>query len=95
MAGSRLGPWRPSGEDAPPIAGPEQVMGYLPARTAWIPNYRQRRRERRSIGSGQVEQANDPIVARRQQRRGMGGSLASSAALAALRTLLVNGGRDQ
>ena len=72
----------------------EALIGYLHARTAWIPDYRQRRRERRYIGSGQVEQANDLIVARRQKRKGMGWSLETSDSLAALRTLLLNGGWD-
>jgi hypothetical protein len=73
----------------------EELIGYLQARTAWIPNDRQRRRERQYIGSGHVEKANDLIVARRQRRKGMGWSLATSDALAARRTLLLNDGWDR
>jgi len=72
----------------------EELISYLQARRAWIPTYRQRRRERRSIGSGHVEKANDLIVARRQKRTGMGWSLDTSDGLAAWRTLLLHGGWD-
>jgi hypothetical protein len=48
-----------------------------------------------SIGSGQVEKANELIVARRQTGRGMQGRVATSTALAALRTLLLKGGWDR
>jgi hypothetical protein len=72
----------------------DELIGYLQARAAWIPNYRQRRRERQYIGSGHAEKANDRLVARRQKRRGMHWSLASSDSLAALRTLVLNGGWD-
>ncbi len=65
---------------------------YLEARAAWIPNYRPRRRQRRYIGNGLGEKANDRIVARRQKRKGMQWSVETSDALAALRTLLLNGG---
>ena len=47
----------------------DELMAYLQARTAWIPNYRQRRIEQRYIGSAHVEKANDLIVARRQKNR--------------------------
>ena len=73
----------------------DELIGYLQARQAWIPNYRQRRIERTYIGSGHVEQANDLIVARRQQNRGMQWSVATSDGLAALRTLLLNGGWER
>jgi len=73
----------------------DELMAYLQARTAWIPNYRQRRIEQRYIGSAHVEKANDLIVARRQKNRGMQWSEATSDALAALRTLMVNGGWDR
>jgi hypothetical protein len=72
----------------------DALIGYLQARAAWIPNYRERRRARQYIGSGQVEKANDRLVARRQKRKGMAWSLASSDSLAALRTLMLNGGWD-
>jgi hypothetical protein len=56
----------------------EELIAYLQAREPWIPNYRQRRIEQRYIGSGQVEKANDLIVARRQKNRGMQWSQATS-----------------
>ncbi len=71
------------------------LIGYLQARAEWIPNYRQRRREQQYIGSGQVEKANDLLVARRQKRGGMQWSLETSDGLAALRTLVLNGGWDR
>ncbi len=73
----------------------DELIGYLQARTAWIPNYRQRRIERRYIGSAHVEKANDLIVARRQKNRGMQWSEATSDALAALRTLMLNDGWER
>ncbi len=73
----------------------DELMAYLGARQAWIPNYRQRRIERQYIASGHVEKANDLIVARRQKNRGMQWSEATSDALAALRTLMLNGGWDR
>ncbi len=72
----------------------DELIGYLQAREEWIPTYRQRRRERRYIGSGHVEKANDRLVARRQKQRGMTWSLQSSDSLAALRTPVLNGGWD-
>ncbi len=73
----------------------DELIGYLQARAAWIPNYRQRRIERKYIGSAHVEKANDLIVARRQKKRGMQWSEATSDALAALRTLMLNGGWER
>ena len=73
----------------------DELIVYLQTRTAWIPNYRQRRIERKYIGSGHVEKANDLLVARRQKNRGMQWSEATSDALAALRTLLLNGGWER
>jgi hypothetical protein len=73
----------------------DELISYLQARTAWIGNYRQRRIEQRYIGSGHAEKANDLIVARRQKNRGMQWSLETSDALAALRTLMLNGGWDR
>ena len=70
----------------------DELIGYLQARESWIPNYRQWRIERRYIGSGHVEKANDLIVARRQKNRGMQWGEATSDALAALCTLMLNGG---
>ncbi len=71
------------------------LIGYLHARAEWLPNYRQRRREQQYIGSGQVEKANDLLVARRQKRGGMQWSEATSDGLAALRTLMLNGGWER
>ena len=77
----------------------ETLIAYLETRQAWIPNYRQRRIDQHYIGSGQVERANDLIVARRQKRPGMQWSQetsdALSDALAALRTLMLNGGWER
>ena len=73
----------------------DELIGYLQARQVWIPNYRQRRIEQKYIGSGHVEKANDVLVARRQKNRGMQWSAATSDGLAALRTLMVNGGWER
>jgi hypothetical protein len=73
----------------------DELITYLQARAPWVPNYRQRRIDRQYIGSGHVEKANDLIVARRQKRGGMQWSQATSDALAALRTLMLNGGWDR
>ena len=69
----------------------DELIGYLHAREPYIPNYRARRRECRYIGSGHVEKANDLLVAQRQKGQGMHWSLQTSDALAALRTLMLNG----
>jgi hypothetical protein len=63
---------------------------YLRARQPYIPCYRDRWRAFRYIGSGQVERANDLLVARRQKGHGMHWSSATSDALAALQTLKLN-----
>ena len=73
----------------------DELIAYLQAGAPWIPNYRQRRIERKYIRSGHVEKANDLIVARRQKNRGIHWSTATSDALAALRTLMLNGGWDR
>jgi hypothetical protein len=73
----------------------DELISYLRARALWIPNYRQRRIECKYIGSAHVEKANDLIVARRQKNRGMQWSEATSDALAALRTLILNGGWER
>ncbi len=49
----------------------DSFIVYLEARAPWIPNYRQRRIERKYIGNGHAEKANDLIVARCQKGRGM------------------------
>ena len=71
------------------------LVADLQARAEWLPNYRQRRRDQQYIGSGQVEKANDLLVARRQKGGGMQWSLKTSDGLAALRTLMLNGGWDR
>jgi hypothetical protein len=73
----------------------DTFITYLQAREDWVPNYRHRRIAQHSIGSGHVEKANDLIVARRQKGRGMQWSLETSDALAALRTLVLNGGWER
>ncbi len=73
----------------------DELIGYLQARAPYIPNYRARRRECRYIGSGHVEKANDLLVAHRQKGQGMHWSLETSDALAALRTLMLNGGWER
>jgi hypothetical protein len=73
----------------------DELIGYLQTRAPYIPNYRVRRRECRYIGSGHVEKANDLLVAQRQKGQGMHWSLQTSDALAALRTLMLNGGWER
>jgi hypothetical protein len=73
----------------------DELIQYLHDRQPYMPNYRQRRRERQYIGSGHVEKANDLIVAKRQKGAGMHWSLETSDSLAALRTLMLNGGWDR
>lgn len=72
----------------------DELIQYLQKRQAFIPNYRERRTQRQYIGSAHVEKGNDLIVARRQKHRGMHWSEQTSDALAALRTLMLNGGWD-
>jgi len=49
----------------------DELIQYLRYRQPYIPNYRQRRRDRQYIGSGHAEKANDLIVARRQRGTGL------------------------
>jgi hypothetical protein len=72
----------------------DELIQYLQKRQAFIPNYRERRSQRQYIGSAHVEKGNDLIVARRQKHQGMHWSEQTSDALAALRTLVLNGGWD-
>jgi hypothetical protein len=72
----------------------DKLVGYLDERRPFIPDYGQRRRSSQYIGSGQVEKANDQIVAQRQKGAGMRWSQETSDALAALRTLVLNGDWD-
>jgi len=73
----------------------EELLTYLRERQPYIPNYRARRKAREYIGSGHVEKANDLIVAQRQKGAGMHWSVETSDALAALRTLMLNGGWER
>ena len=81
--------------DAKNLLKLDELIGYLRERAIYIPNYRARRRERGYIGSGPVEKTNDLLVAQRQKGQGMHWSLDTSDALAALRTLMLNGGWDR
>jgi hypothetical protein len=69
-----------------------KLITYLQGRRDFITDYCQRRRERRYICSAHAEKANDLIVASRQKKQGMHWSLETSDALAALKTLMLNGG---
>jgi hypothetical protein len=77
------------------VAVLEELIGYLRARQEWVPDYRRRRRACHYIGSGQVEKVNDLLVARRQKGRGMQWGQETSDALAALKTLVLNGAWDR
>ena len=70
----------------------DELQTYLQARDGLggLPNYRECRQQRRDIGSGWAEKANDLLVARRQKRRGMHWSPPTSAALALLKCLQLN-----
>jgi hypothetical protein len=70
------------------------LINYLEVRRSYIPNYQERRTQQLYIGSAHAEKANDLIVARRQKHKGMHWSEQTSDSLAALRTLLLNGGWD-
>lgn len=72
----------------------DELIGYLQNRRTSIPNYKLRRQARQFNGSGQVEKANDLIVARRQKHQGMHWSQPTTDALAALKTLILNRGWD-
>ena len=72
----------------------DEWVSYLQARAEMVPDYQERRRRRQDLGSGQVEKANDLRVARRQKRKGMPWSEETRDALAALKTLMLNGGWD-
>src|SRR5207302_6052421 len=76
------------------MSGYQYTALYLSDRRAYLPNYKARHARRQYIGSAHAEKANDLLVARRQKHQGMHWREASSAGLAALRTLLLNGGWD-
>jgi len=82
---------RPQAKDTESL---DKLITYLSDRRAYLLNYRERRAQRQYIRSAHTEKANDLIVARRQKHQGMHWSEATSEALAALRTLLLNGGWD-
>jgi hypothetical protein len=84
--------YRPQARDAGRL---EEWISYLHHRAPYIPDYRRRRREQLYIGSGPVEKVNDVLVARRQKGAGMRWQESTSDALAALRTLMLNGGWDR
>jgi hypothetical protein len=84
--------FRPQAQDP---AAVERFITYLRTHQCWIPNYRQRRIDRRYIGSALVEKTNDLLVAKRQKRGGMQWSFQTSDALAALQTLTLNGAWDR
>jgi hypothetical protein len=69
----------------------DDLIAYLTRQHAYILNYKARRAQRQYIGSAHVEKANDLIVARQQKHQGMHRGQDASDALAALRTLLLNG----
>ncbi len=73
----------------------DELLAYPRARREFLPNYRQRYITRQYIGSGHTEKFNDLLVARRQKGQGRHWSQETSDALAALRTLLLNGGWDR
>src|SRR6266511_2663975 len=69
---ARLEAYRPQARNSERL---DELIQYLHDRGAYIPNYRQRRRECQYIGSGHAEKANDLIVAQRQKGAGMHWSL--------------------
>lgn len=73
----------------------EELIHSLQERRGSIPDYHARRASCRYIGSGLVENANNVLIAKRQKSHGMHWSLATSDGLAALTTLMLNGGWDQ
>jgi hypothetical protein len=86
-----LDAYRPQAKDAESL---DKLITYLSDRRLYLPPYKERRAHQQYIGSAHTEKANDLIVARRQKHQGMHWSEATSDALAALRTLLLNGGWD-
>jgi hypothetical protein len=72
----------------------DELINYLTAREPYIANYKERRAKRIYIGSAHAEKANDLIVARRQKHKAMHWSEETADGLAALKTLMLNGGWD-
>jgi hypothetical protein len=83
--------YRPQAKDT---ASLETLIIYRSDRRAYLPNYKARPTQRQYIGSAHAEKANDLLVAPRQKHQDMQWREASSDGLAALRTLLLNGGWD-
>jgi hypothetical protein len=81
--------YRPQAKDTEAL---DTLITYLDDRRAYLPNYKERRARQQYIGSAHTEKANDLIASRRQKHQGMHWSQATSDSLAALRTLLLNGG---
>jgi hypothetical protein len=73
----------------------EELARSLQERRNSIPDYHARRAHCEYIGSGLVENANNVLVAQRQKSHGRHWSLATSDGLAALTTLMLNGGWDR
>jgi hypothetical protein len=73
----------------------EELIRSLQERRDNIPDYHARRASCQYVGSGLVENANNVLIAKRQKSHGMHWSLATSDALAALTTLMLNGGWDR
>lgn len=84
--------YRPEARNVEKLA---EVQAYLRSRRALLPDYRQRYCRRQYIGSGHGEKTNDLLVARRQKGHGRHWSLETSDTLAALRTLMLNGGWER
>jgi hypothetical protein len=72
----------------------DELITYLTARKPYLVNYKDRRARRIYIGSGHAEKACDLIVSRRQKHKGMHWSRETADGLAALKTLVLNGGWD-
>lgn len=87
----RLEAYRPEAKNEAKL---DELRAYIQSRRFAIPNYKARRRERQFNGSGHGEKADDLLVARRQKHKGMHWSLATSDALVALKTLMLNHGWD-
>lgn len=84
--------YRPHARRLEPL---EELIHSLQERRHSIPDYYTRRAHCQYIGSGLVENANNVLVAHRQKSHGRHWSLATSDGLAALTTLMLNGGWDQ
>ena len=73
----------------------EELIHSLQERRGNIVDYHARRVSCQYVGSGLVENANNVLIANRQKSHGMHWSLATSNGLAALTTLMLNGGWDR